>query len=315
MAKQFASQGDLSEKRTTIVKLSERAYAYTAEGDPNSGIVIGDESVMVVDAQATPGIARDLIGKLREFCDKPISHLLLSHYHALRVMGASAFGGAQIIASRGTKELIDERGQADFDSEVGRFPRLFAGVEEVPGLTHPDVVVDDELEVDLGNCVVKVFSPGAGHTKGDTIAWLEDGRVLFAGDLVEHGATPYCGDAQLAQWPATLERLRAMDARAVVPGRGSALADAATIVEGFDGTESFVTQLLGSVAEGRERGKDLGEIYREVYPAMESRFGGWVIFEHCMPFNVSRAFDEAGGIEHPRIWTAQRDREMWEQLA
>ena len=102
MTKTFASRGDTQVKATTFTQLSENAYAYTAEGDPNSGVVIGDHSVLVVDTTATPAMAQDLIAKIRTVTDKPIRHLVLSHYHAVRVLGASAFlahGCQQIIAS------------------------------------------------------------------------------------------------------------------------------------------------------------------------------------------------------------------------
>ena len=137
MSKEFASRGDTAEKQADFARLSPRAFAYTAEGDPNSGVIVGDDSVMVIDAQATPAMARDVIAKIREVSDKPVRHLVLSHYHAVRVMGASAYGADEIIASDKTRDLINERGEADFHSEVGRFPRLFRAVESIPGLTHP----------------------------------------------------------------------------------------------------------------------------------------------------------------------------------
>jgi len=110
---QFASKGDLTPKKVSFSRLSENAYAYTAEGDPNSGVVIGDDSVLVVDTTATPVMARALIGHIRQVTDKPIRHIVLSHYHAVRVLGASAYkseGCEHILASRGTYELIGARG-------------------------------------------------------------------------------------------------------------------------------------------------------------------------------------------------------------
>src|SRR5438552_2158489 len=89
--KKFASQADLEEKKVSFDKLSEHAYAYTAEGDPNTGIVIGDDAVMVIDTQATPVMAQDVIRRIRTGTDKPIKYVVLSHYHAVRVMGASGY--------------------------------------------------------------------------------------------------------------------------------------------------------------------------------------------------------------------------------
>jgi glyoxylase-like metal-dependent hydrolase (beta-lactamase superfamily II) len=143
--KTFASAADLEEKKVSFERLSEHAYAYTAEGDPNTGIIIGDDSVMVLDTQATPIMAQDVIRRIREVTDKPIKYVVLSHYHAVRVLGASAYmqeGGEQIISSQDTYDMIVERGQFDKDSEIGRFPRLFQNVESVPpGLTWPTMTL------------------------------------------------------------------------------------------------------------------------------------------------------------------------------
>src|SRR5512134_2890669 len=131
MEKKFASQADLEEKKVTFSRLSEHAYAYTAEGDPNTGIVVGDNAVMVIDTQATPVMAQDVIRRIREVTDKPVRYVVMSHYHAVRVLGASAYGAQQIIASQPTYDLIVERGEADMKSEIGRFPRLLRAVESI----------------------------------------------------------------------------------------------------------------------------------------------------------------------------------------
>jgi glyoxylase-like metal-dependent hydrolase (beta-lactamase superfamily II) len=89
--KAFASVADLEEKPVSFERLSEHAWAYTAEGDPNTGVVIGDDSVMIIDATATPVMAKSVIAKVREITDKPIKYVVLTHYHAVRVLGASGY--------------------------------------------------------------------------------------------------------------------------------------------------------------------------------------------------------------------------------
>ena len=173
MSKAFASQGDLAEKTITFEQLSKHCWAYTAEGDPNSGVIIGDKFILVSDATATPAMARDLIARIRTVSDKPIQSVLLTHYHAVRVLGASAYideGASEIIASQGTWDLIVERGAQDMQSEMERFPRLFRNAESIPGLTWPTLVIDGKLTLDLGGVQVKIWHPGPGQTKGDTIA-------------------------------------------------------------------------------------------------------------------------------------------------
>jgi glyoxylase-like metal-dependent hydrolase (beta-lactamase superfamily II) len=314
MEKKFASQADLAEKKISFVRLGEGAYAYTAEGDPNTGIVIGDHSVMVIDTQATPVMAQDVIRRIREVTDKPIEYVVMSHYHAVRVLGASAYRAQQTIASRDTYELIVERGEADMKSEIERFPRLFRSVESIPGLTWPTLVFRDELTVWMGKREVKILQLGRGHTRGDTVVWLPHEKILFSGDLVEYGATPYTGDAYLRDWPKTLDRIRALRPEKLVPGRGEALVTPAQVEAGLKDTQDFITQMFESVRAGAQAGKPLRDVYKDTYAALQPKFGNWVIFDHCMPFDVSRAYDEATKYPDPRVWTAQRDQELWAAL-
>ncbi|MCC7217416.1 MAG: MBL fold metallo-hydrolase [Burkholderiales bacterium] len=312
--KRFASHADVEEKTVSFDRLSAHAYAYTAEGDPNTGVIVGDDAVMVVDTQATPVMAQDVIRRIREVTDKPIRYVVLSHYHAVRVLGASGYQPDHVIASRDTYDLIVERGAQDMQSEIERFPRLFRAVESVPGLTWPTIVFERRMTIWLGKLQVELLQLGRGHTKGDTVAWLPQEKILFSGDLVEYDATPYTGDAYLTDWPATLDAIAALGPEQLVPGRGAALKTPAEVKAGLDGTRAFVTAMFDSVKRGAAAGKDLRTVYRETYDALQPRFGHWVIFDHCLPFDVSRAYDEATRFRDPRIWTAERDREMWQTL-
>ena len=109
MSKAFASQGDMTEKKVSFTEIGEGLYAFTAEGDPNSGVIIGEDSVMVIEAQATPRLARKVVECIRQVTDKPISHLVLTHYHAVRVLGASAYGAREVIMSDATRAMVVER--------------------------------------------------------------------------------------------------------------------------------------------------------------------------------------------------------------
>jgi glyoxylase-like metal-dependent hydrolase (beta-lactamase superfamily II) len=314
-AKVFASQADLEEKKVSFTQLSEHAWAYTAEGDPNTGIVIGDNEVLVADTQATPAMAADVIRRIREVTDKPIRYVVLTHYHAVRVLGASAFQAQQILASQDTYDLITERGEQDKASEIGRFPRLFNNVETVPpGMTWPTMTFVGKMTLWLGKLEVQLLQLGRGHTKGDTVVWLPQERTLFSGDLVEFEATPYAGDAYFNDWPATLANLAALKPLALVPGRGAALVGEARVQEGLSSTGSFIADMRASVKAGVAAGKDLNAVYKETFAALKPKYGHWVIFDHCMPFDVTRCFDEVTKYPDPRIWTAERDVEMWNAL-
>jgi glyoxylase-like metal-dependent hydrolase (beta-lactamase superfamily II) len=313
--KHFASQADLEEKRVTFSQISEHTWAYTAEGDPNTGIIIGEDAVLVADTQATPAMAADVIARIRSVTDKPIKYVVLTHYHAVRVLGASAYKPQQIIASQDTYDLIVERGEQDKASEIGRFPRLFQNVDTVPlGMTWPTMTFQGKMTLWLGTLEVQLLQLGRGHTKGDTVVWLPQERTLLSGDLVEFDATPYAGDAYFTHWPKTLENLAALEPRALVPGRGAALVDPASVAKGLAGTRDFIAELYESVSAGATSGADLKTVYKETVAKLRPKYGHWVIFDHCMPFDITRAYDEATRYPDPRIWTAERDIEMWKAL-
>jgi glyoxylase-like metal-dependent hydrolase (beta-lactamase superfamily II) len=313
--KAFASQADLEEKQVSFTRLSEHAYAYTAEGDPNTGIVIGGNAVMVIDTQATPAMAQDVIRRIREVTDKPIKYVMLTHYHAVRVLGASAYAPEHIIASEDTLSLIKERGEQDKASEIGRFPRLFRNVDSVPpGLTWPTLTFSGKMTLWLGTLEVQLLQLGRGHTKGDTVVWLPQEKILFSGDLVEFDATPYAGDAYFSDWPATLDAVAALQPQQLVPGRGAALQTPEAVAAGLAGTRSFIADVYSAVQAGAAAGHDLKSVYQATLAAVRPKYGHWVIFDHCMPFDVTRAYDEATAHRDPRIWTAERDVAMWKAL-
>jgi len=314
MTKTFASQADLQPKKIRFRRLSKSCWAFTAEGDPNSGVIVGDDGVMVIDAQATPLLAREVIRRIRTVTAKPVKYVVLTHYHAVRVLGASAYRAQHIIASEATRGLIRERGRQDMKSEIGRFPRLFLGAHTIPGLTWPTLTFRGEMTLRMGSLEVKIIHAGAGHTGGDTIVWVPSQRVLFSGDLVEYQAGIYTGDAHLEAWPQTLEYLRSLKPRALVPGRGAALTTAAACDKAVRYTQEFVRGLYACAKKGVDRKKSLKEVYAMARRRMDPKYAKYPIYEHCMPFDVSRACDEARGIKHPRIWTAQRDLELWKAI-
>jgi glyoxylase-like metal-dependent hydrolase (beta-lactamase superfamily II) len=313
-SKPFASTADTEDQQATLEELADGVFAFTAQGDPNVGCVVGPEGVLVVDARATPTHAQEWIDVIRsEISDRPIRWMALTHYHAVRTLGASAYAVEQIIAHAKTREWIDERGEQDFESEARRFPRLFRDIDSVPGLTHPNVTFTDELTLLLGDREVRLRYFGRGHTEGDIGVWLPAERVLFAGDLVEAKAAPYCGDAYLTDWSTTtLDRVQALGAQAVVPGRGPAVRGE-DVAEAIGETRAYLRLLLDAVREVVGREGDLKEAFDAAYAALRPRFGDWWIFEHCIPFNASRAYDELAGIR-PRIWTAERDQAVWKAL-
>lgn len=314
MVKAFASSGDTREKTISFTEIGKDLWAFTAEGDPNTGVVIGDDSVMVIDAQATPRLAGKVIERIRAVTDKPIRHVVLTHYHAVRVLGASAYGASEIIMSHKARAMVAERGKEDWASEFARFPRLFEGHESIPGLTWPTQTFNRRMSLYLGRRRVDLVWLGRAHTAGDIVAHVPDANVMFTGDIVEYKSACYCGDAHFHDWPATLEAIGRFRPDAVAPGRGDALAGMDKVNEALDLTRDFIEATYRPVARVALGGGSLKEAFDACRAACDLKFSSYAIYEHCLPFNVARAYDEARDIDTPRIWTAERDREMWEAL-
>ena len=315
--KTFASSADLTDKEQTLEILGDGVYALTAQGDPNVGAIEGDDFLVCFEAMATPVAAREWLARLREHTDKPVRYLVLSHYHAVRVLGASAFDAEVIIAHANTRKLIAERGQADWESELGRMPRLFREPASIPGLTWPTVTFSDRLTIHLGGDrgdLVLAYC-GRGHTEGDIVAWLPRQRIMFAGDLVEAQAALYTGDAFHRDWMAgTLDAVAALGAQALVGGRGAVATGEQAVQAAIAQTRDFLATMLDRVGAVHRGGGTLKDAFEAAHGALAPRYGRWPIFEHCMPFNVSRLWDELSGVERPVIWTAERDRQVWDQL-
>lgn len=316
MGKPFASSQDLTDTRVTVEVLADGVYARTAEGDPNVGAVEGEDFLVCFEALATPAAARAWLEELRRHTDKPVRHLVLSHYHAVRVLGASAFDAREVVMHEASRDLVAERGQQDWESELGRMPRLFPDPGSVPGLTWPTVTFSDRLTIplggDRGDLVLQHC--GRGHTEGDLVAWLPRERILFAGDLVESRAALYTGDAYHHDWAGpTLDRVAALGADQLVGGRGPVVSGAG-VADALAQTRSFLRRLIGSVGTVHARGGTLKEAFEQARSALVDDYGQWPIFEHTLPFDVARLWDELDGVERPVVWTAERDREVWARL-
>lgn len=317
MSKPFASSADLTEKTETLEVVADGVYALTAEGDPNVGAIEGEDFVVAIEARATPAAARDWLAKLREHTDKPVRYLVLTHYHAVRVLGASAFEAQEIIMSDVTRQLVEERGMQDWDSEFGRMPRLFKEPEEIPDLTKPTLTFEDEMRIDLGGGRghLELKFCGRGHTAGDIVVWYPKQKVMFAGDLVEAEAALYTGDAFHMDWSTgTLDTVKAFGAEALIGGRGAVAHGRESVDAAIEQTREFLMGMRENVERVHSQGGTLKEAFEATHAALAPKFGMWPIFEHCLPFNVQRLWDEYDGIDWPRIWTMDRDREVWAQL-
>ena len=186
----------------------------------NAGFVITEDSVVVIDALGSPPLARRLLQAIARITPRPVSHVIVTHYHADHVYGLQAFAeqGARIVAQR--------RSQAYLDSEVAvrrlADSRIILApwVDEETRLVAPDIWVDERATLIIGGVRFELHAVGPAHTPDDLVVHLPQRRMLFCGDLFFGGRIPYVGQADNAAWVASLDRLAALPADVVVPGHG-----------------------------------------------------------------------------------------------
>lgn len=190
----------------------------------NAGLIETADSLVLVDALGSPALARELLQVIKTLSPKPLSHVILSHYHADHIYGLQEFkkAGARIIAHQAAREYLNSETAAQ---------RLQASIAE--GLVEPgttlvaaDQWVDRETRLNLGGLEIQLIPVGPAHTPEDLSVWLPADKLLFAGDLVFRGRIPFVGQADSRRWVASLDRLLTRPAAIIVPGHGPASTEA-----------------------------------------------------------------------------------------
>ena len=190
----------------------------------NASILIGPEGVVLFDALGSPALARSLVETVKTLTDKPITHVIVSHYHADHVYGLQVFKalGATIIA--------DAKGREYLNSETAA-QRLAASLEAAlvePGthLVPADQWINGETKLHAAGLDLVLTPVGPAHTPEDLALWLPSDQLILAGDIVFRGRVPYVGQADSAHWIASLDRLLQWPVKIVVPGHGPASTNA-----------------------------------------------------------------------------------------
>ncbi len=224
--------GKVDLDRTGLVKLTDHVYAFIAPGPEaedglgaNSGFVVGNEAVLIIDSRYTPGLARELLEAIRGVTGLPVKYLVNTHYHPDHTWGNSVFKeeGARILSCLKTDKLIQRYSPAYLDHYKRRAPGIYELLKDVE-IVLPDSILAEDISIDLGGVLVRLECVGAAHTASDCIVSVPDEGVLFAGGLVSNGYHPNLGDPgiDLEHWLSTLERLETVGFKYIVPGQGKA---------------------------------------------------------------------------------------------
>jgi glyoxylase-like metal-dependent hydrolase (beta-lactamase superfamily II) len=309
-----ADGAEQNEINGTFREIGKGCYAYCVEGGSNTGIVVGERGVLVVDAQPTPQLSGKVREEIERVTDKPIRHLVLTHFHIDSGLGAGTFDPGEIVSSDLTNRMIVSRGEEDRSTALTRQSELFAGAGRLPASPQPTMSFASSMTIELGRRQVRLMHLGRGHTVGDVVVWVPDAGVLFAGDLVAHKTACYCGDAHLADWPKALDRIGAFRPQVLLPGRGRPLVGQEQVSDVLLTTRTFIDLLRDTAAASVDAGKGLKTTFEIVKDALDERFDQFADYENTLPFNVARAYDEAHGLDIPQVWTAERDRDLADAL-
>ena len=250
-----------------------------------------------------------VVDRVRKVTDKPIKCVVLSHYHAVRVLGASAYKAQEILASETCRAMIAERGQEDWDSEFGRFPRLFRAAETLPGLTWPTVTFKQKMTLYLGKRRVELRHIPRAHRRRHRCLGARRQRRLLR--RRRRTTACYCGDAHFTDWPSTLGRLDRVKADALVPGRRRCAGRRRNGGEGIALTRDFLRDSYEPVKRGVARGASLKESStRRRLPCGPSTVPGRSS-STASPSISPAPTTRPRASTRPAFWTAERDRAMW----
>lgn len=202
-------------------ELSPGVYALVSNKPPtdNSGFVVGEDGVLVIDSHISGDMARQIQARVREVTDKPILYLVNTNYHGDHTFGNYAFPeDTRILAHRLTAERMK-----DFEHEKILMLATVDGDDAIlqdTRLRLPDITFDETMRIDLGGRVVELYHFGSGNTPGDTVVYVPEARVAWTGNLVlGEGTIPFLIEGGALDYLATIARFaQTLDARTIVPG-------------------------------------------------------------------------------------------------
>lgn len=269
----------------TLKKVGPQTYyveGLAALGSPanqnfisNAGFVVARDGVVVIDALGSPALAQQLMDKIAEVTPKPVTHVLVTHYHADHIYGLQAFKtrGARIVAHRAALEYLNSE-TAQQRLEASRSD-LAPWVDDKTRLVPADQWLDGPATLELAGTRFVIEPVGPSHTPEDLAVYVPDERVLFAGDLIFNGRLPFVGKANSAQWIGALDRLLTFDARAVVPGHGAASADPRKDIGVIRGYLGYLRKTMGQATQDMQP-------FEEAYKATD-----WSTYEHMPMFQFA----------------------------
>ncbi len=250
----------------------------------NAGFVITSDGVVVIDALGSPQLAQRLLGEIKKHTDKPVTHVILTHYHADHIYGLQTFkaAGARILAHQAAREYLNSD-TARLRLEASR-SELAPWIDKDTRLVPADEWIDGERELVIGGVRFQIKPVGPSHTPEDLVIYLPQEKVLYAGDLVFRNRIPFVGQADSRQWIKALGALMVFDAVAIVPGHGPLSTEARKDMEL---TLAYLVHLRGVMGVAA---KNL-EPWEDAYTAADwSRFENLPLFRAANRMNAYNTY-------------------------
>jgi glyoxylase-like metal-dependent hydrolase (beta-lactamase superfamily II) len=241
----------------------------------NAGFIVTPGGVVVIDALGSPQLARELLAEIARVTPQPVTHVIVTHYHADHIYGLQEFRkrGARIIAQRGALEYI----QSDTAASRLRASRvdLAPWIDDSTHIEVPDQWIDGATELVVGGQRMLLQPVGPAHTPEDLVVFLASERVLFAGDMVFRGRIPFVGQADSRQWIAALDTLLKMEPLVVVPGHGALSTTAREDLQFTRDYLAYLRETMGAAARDMEP-------FDDAYGRVD-----WSRFEHLPLFRAA----------------------------
>ncbi|HPI96519.1 MAG TPA: MBL fold metallo-hydrolase [Gammaproteobacteria bacterium] len=278
----------------TAKKLAEHTYQVQGKAGiatdnagfiSNAGFVVTDEGVIVIDTLGSPSLGVELLKRIREVTDKPIKKVVITHYHADHIYGTQVFKelGAEVIAADGSFKYINSDGATARLNE--RRESLKPYVNEDTYVVHPDVIVEDKMEFELGGMHFVINVVGAAHSGGDLTLYVQEDGVLYSGDIIFGGRVPFIGGGSTLRWANTLQDMEnSLKLNLLVPGHGPASDNPAQAIKLTKSYLLFMREVMGEAVE-----EMMGFV--EAYEGIDwSQFSSLPAFDSVNRLNANTVF-------------------------
>ena len=272
---------------TEIIELETGVYARLHEGLTNAGIIVGDDSVLVIDSLRVPSFARDLIQDVKKITEKPIEFVIDTHSHWDHSWGNEEFPEATIIGHKNCyAEMIDIEWNEEWRKKVTSSNDPWSEEGHLVNITPPNMTFETSMQLYFGGRELDLKYFGRAHTSGDIYIHLPKEKIVFTGDVAQDGGVPYLGDCYPNDWPGTDNLLASLPIEQFMSGHGP-IGDHDALVEAKD----FIHALVDSTKNAIGDEQDSVQASKSVINELSRKYGEWRGFDRIGE-NLSSVYDK-----------------------